>query len=82
MRSIWFSVRFSGLGVKLSNDIPTGHHADRCLLQRHVQSDIVLPLPLSIVARPREAGLLSPGELIPLPLSGWIPELPHVAKAE
>src|SRR6478735_8529063 len=38
------------------------------------------PLPLSIVARPHEAGLLIPGELIPLPLSGSIPELPHVAK--
>src|SRR3954452_20737158 len=38
------------------------------------------PLPLSIVARPHEAGFLVPGELIPLPLSGSIPELPHVAK--
>jgi hypothetical protein len=37
-------------------------------------------LPLSIVARPHEAGLYVPGELIPLPLSGSIPELPHVEK--
>src|ERR1700723_897446 len=41
-----------------------------------------IPLSLSIVARPHGAGLIYPGELIPLPLSGSIPELPHVAKVE
>src|SRR5712671_1413239 len=41
-----------------------------------------IPWPLSIVARPHEAGLIRYGELIPLPLSGSIPELPHVAKVE
>jgi hypothetical protein len=38
-------------------------------------------LPLSIVARPHEAGLSVPEELIPCALSGSIPELPHVAKS-
>src|SRR4249919_2124940 len=33
------------------------------------------PLPLSTVARPHEVASYVPGELIPLPLSGSIPEL-------
>src|SRR3979411_446314 len=32
------------------------HYTDRCLLQRHVKPDIKFHLPLSIVARPHEAG--------------------------
>ena len=40
-----------------------------------------IPLSLSIVARPHmRLASYVPGELIPLPLSGSIPELPHVEK--
>ena len=40
-----------------------------------------IPLPLSIVARPHEAGLIRSWRAdSALPLSGSVPELPHVAK--
>src|SRR6185312_1855153 len=56
------------------------HHADRCLLQRHVQSDIVLHCRSPSLRGHMRPASYVPGELIPLPLSGSIPELPHVAK--
>jgi hypothetical protein len=45
---------------------------------RPVQHNV--PSHLSIVARPHEAGPYVPGELIPAPLFGSIPGLPHVEK--
>ena len=50
------------------------HKFDVCFKLDPVRHSI--PLPLSIVARPHEAGLIVPGELIALPLSGSIPQLP------
>src|SRR5262249_40156911 len=38
------------------------------------------PSSLSVVTRSHEADLIIPGELIPSPSSGSIPELPHVAE--
>ncbi len=58
------------------------HHADRCLLQRHVQSDIVLHCRSPSLRGHMRLASYVPGELIPLPLSGSIPELPHVEKVE
>src|SRR5712672_913572 len=56
------------------------HYTDRCLLQRHVKSDIKFHCRSpSLQGRMRLAPYF-PGKLIPLPLSGSIPELPHVAK--
>ena len=41
-----------------------------------------LALSLSIVARPHKAGSYVPGELISLPLSGWIRNYPMLQKSK
>ena len=64
----------------LARPIRPVHHTDRCLLQRHVQSDIVLHCRSPSLRGHMRLASYVPGELIPLPLSGSIPELPHVAK--
>src|SRR4029078_3199720 len=58
------------------------HHADRCLVQRHVQADIVLHCRSPSLRGHMRPASYVPGELIPLPLSGSLPELPDVAKVE
>ena len=56
------------------------HHADRCLLQRHVQSNIIFHCRSPSLRGHIRLASYVPEELIPCALSGSIPELPHVAK--
>src|SRR5262249_895401 len=57
------------------------HHTDRCLLQRHVQSDIMFHRSSPSLRGHMRMASYVPGELIPWAFV-WlsIPELPHVAK--
>src|SRR6266404_8213318 len=56
------------------------HHTDRCLFQRHVQSDIMFHRSSPSLRGHMRMASCAPGELIPVPSCGTIPELPHVAK--
>src|SRR5205085_6773686 len=70
-----------GIDYALSHDQPRPiYHADRRLLQRYVQSDIVFHCRSPSLGGHIRLAPYVPGELIPLSLSGSIPELLHVAK--
>src|SRR5205814_4324324 len=72
-----------GIDYTLSHDQPRPiYHADRCLHQRYVQSDIVFHCRSPSLGGHIRLAPYVPGELIPLSLSGSIPELLHVAKVE
>jgi len=58
------------------------HHADRRQLQRHVQSDVMFHRSCPSLRGHMRLASSIPGKLIPLPSSGSIPELSHVAKVE
>src|ERR1700684_689934 len=66
----------------LARSIPPGspRRSMSASTTRPVQHNI--PLSLSIVERPHEAGLICSwrADSLCLCLAGWIPELPHVAK--